>query len=211
MKQKNFIAILGPDGSGKTTVASRLCQQAEHIGFSSGVHRSSNFEILPTFTQIRSRLSGRCRAEPRYREGFKGIHSGMAQQPNSWLVSLVLLLWYSLDLNLGRAILRRARSCNQLICFARYYYDYYFQIANSRLPNGCIRLVEFVIPKPDLVFVLQRAANEIYWGKPELTVQEIERQQAVIRRLGASRENFVEIDASDGIEQTVAKIVSYLR
>lgn len=207
----NFIAILGPDGSGKTTIASQLCQRSESLGFTSALHLSSNFEILPTFSQIREFLSGKRGGRPRYVEGFKGFHSGMSQKPNSLLISLVLMLWYAIDLNLGRSRVKKARKSNQLICFARYYYDYYFQIANSRTPFILIRLVELTIPKPDLVFVLQRSAQDIYRSKPELTISEIERQQNIIRQLVGARSNFVEIDASLGIDPTLTRILDYLK
>lgn len=206
----NFIVLIGPDGAGKTTIAQRLCDRAESVGYAGSTHGATNFEILPTFSQMKSWLRGDGVAEPRYVEGFKGLHSGMQQRPNSVLKSILLIGWYAIDLNLGRFVIRRARSDNRLLCFARYFYDYYFQIANKNTPRWILRLFEFLVPKPDVVFVLNRDASDIYALKPELTIEEIQRQQAVISRLARTRRWFVSIDASKGIDVTVQAIEQWL-
>lgn len=206
----NFIVLIGPDGAGKTTIAQRLCDRSISNGFSGATHGATNFEILPTFSQMKSWLAGRGKGEPRYIEGFKGIHSGMRQRPNSIVKSVVLMSWYAIDLNLGRFVIRDARADNRLLCFARYFYDYYFQIANKNTPRWMLRLLEYLVPRPDIVFVLKRDSKDIYALKPELTVEEIERQQAVIDNLARSRSWFVNIDASKGVDATVQAIEHHM-
>ena len=69
-----------------------------------------------------------------------------------------------------------------------------------------MRALEALVPKPDLILYLDRDADEIYRGKPELDVDEIRRQQKVIKEVVARRRHAHVIDASGGIDATVEAV-----
>lgn len=202
----SFVAVIGPDGVGKTTLVNAVSKSLDDSSYSAVVHKASNFEILPTFSQMFNKSRTK-EAKARNIEGFKGYLSGMKQEPNSRLKSAILILWYFLDLNLGRYCVSRAKKKNKLIFFARYFYDYYFQVANRNIPHWFLHMLTFFVPKPDVVFYLRRRANDIFDCKPELSIKEIERQQEIIEKLVKRNSNFVVIDANVGIEGTVEQVL----
>ena len=114
--------------------------------------------------------------------------------------------YYALDFILGRIPLFKLRGQGALCLFARYFQDYFYQRGYGNVPRWYLRLLEFFTTSPDLILYLDRDADEIYRGKPELDVEEIERQQQVIRKIVGGRSNAELIDASEGIEPTVQKV-----
>lgn len=203
----NIIAFIGPDGCGKTTIAEEVSKRVSI----NVIHKAANFEILPTFSQlihmIKSPFKSSNAKFERNTDEFKGYHSGMKQVPNSFAKSFVLVSWYTLDYLLGRIYLYNIRNKGEALLFARYYYDYYFQISNKNFPKFLLVFFEIFIPKPQLVFYLHRDSSTIYETKPELSINEIERQQLIIKGLSNTRSNFIEIDASQGIKNTVDQIM----
>lgn len=206
-----FAAIIGPDGSGKTTLVNAVNKDLDGILFTKTNHFASNFEILPLLSSILQFLKGKgTDKRPRSIDQFQGIHSAMQQKANSPLRSCIYIIWYSLDLILGRFILLQKKSRGELIFFARYFYDYYYQLANKNAPRWLLNFMLYFIPKPDLVFYIDRDAHNIFELKPELSVEEIERQQRIIVELSDKHERFVRIDGNGGIESSKDQIVDAL-
>lgn len=210
MKKYSFIAVIGPDGSGKTTLVDGIKDELVRIGYKNIHHRAANFEILPTFSEMRNILRGGSK-KSRNTEGFKGFHSGMQQQPNSILKSILLVLWYSIDLNLGRTKIKEAKKEGSMYFFARYFYDYYFQIANKNVPRSFLNVILKLIPKPEVVFYISRSAEDIYEKKPELSLDEIKRQQRIIESLCDEHDNFFKLDSSKGVDEMISNACSYIK
>ncbi len=110
--------------------------------------------------------------------------------------------YYALDLFIGRLKLRRMRAQWNLIIFDRSFYDYYFQLGYGKCPRWFLNLLGILVPKPDLAIFLDRDAREIYESKPELTVEEIERQQDAIRKFLSRKQFGCVINARAGVEAT---------
>lgn len=203
-----FIVLLGPDGAGKSTIADLAVEQLYHRPFKTCRRFEHRFGLLPELKQIRAataRLLGRqvsVQAPPS--SGTKG--SGMNKEHGA-LRAMLYVAYYSLDLVIGRLLLRRLRGQGGLIVFARYFYDYYYQKGYGHAPRWFLRLIERAVPTPDLILYLHRRAEDIYAGKPELDLTEIERQQTVIMELLKGRENAQVVDASGGVEATVQDVV----
>jgi thymidylate kinase len=202
LKNVSFIAVIGPDGVGKTTLVNEVSDKIKNVYGLNVIHKASNFEILPTFSQILKVFGLRSEAN-RNVEGYKGYLSGMDQEPNSILKSMILVLWYCLDLNLGRFKIKKARSQKELFFFARYFYDYYFQIANRNIPVWFLNFIIKFVPKPDFVFYIKRNSKDIFEGKPELSIEEIERQQQIIEVLVKKNNHFVVVNGDKGINSSV--------
>lgn len=208
-----LIVIIGPDGCGKTTVANRLLELASVLGFTNAHHFASNFGVLPTIGAIKkvvfSAIGRTYYNRSAHPEGEP--LGGMKNAPNSPFKGVLLLLWYTVDFFLGHQKCRRWNKNNELVIFARYYHDYFFQRAYSRIPQVLVRACFRLIPRPDLVLFLSRTPAEIFKLKPELSIDEINRQNnAIITEFGL-HSNFVMVNADGGVEQTVEIITTYIR
>ncbi len=199
-----LVVLLGPDGSGKSTIADRVAERLYKHPFKVVRRFEYQFRILPEMKRIKRRLAeviGRRVAEkPVVEPGTRG--SGM-NRDHPPLVGMFYVTYYAFDFFIGRLLLRKLSGQGGLLVFARYFHDYYYQRGYGRVPRGYLRLLERLAPKPDLILHLDRDADDIFRGKPELDREEIERQQRVIRELVTGRENAAIIDASAGIEATV--------
>jgi thymidylate kinase len=202
-----FVAVIGPDGSGKTTLVERICSITDKTLFSKTNHLSSNFGILPqlstfvAFFKFKNTI-----INSRNQNDFQGLHSGM-KKPNSLFRSILYVSWYSLDLILGRVSLYRKIHKGELIFFARYFYDYYYQLSNSNLPKKVIQFFHIFIPKPGIVFYINREPECIYRLKPELSIDEIRRQQSIINDLAKKHEFFLKVEGQHGVVATADEIL----
>lgn len=214
-KRGCFAVIIGPDGSGKTTLVIETNAELEGTLFTKTNHFASNFEILPLLSTIVQFSKGKgIKKQERGADHYQGYHSGMKQKANSPLRSCIYIIWYSLDLIFGHFILWRRKSNGELVFFARYFYDYYYQRSNRNAPLWLINFIVQVVPKPDLVFYIDREAQNIFDLKPELSIEEIQKQQSIIGGLAEKYEQFTRIDCNGDVEfsknQIIAAIANYL-
>ena len=100
---------------------------------------------------------------------------------------------------------RRKRG-GSLILFDRYYYEYFIQTEYSRCPRSLIRFFLKLVPKPDLVILFKAPPEAIHERKPELSIEEIERQLAAYGELVRATNGGVEILSADGVEQTTTQV-----
>lgn len=202
-----FVVLLGPDGSGKSTIADRVAQELYQKPYKICRRFEYQFRILPEMKQIKARLArllGRpVKPVEVVEPGTRG--SGM-NRDHPPLVGMFYVTYYALDFFLGHLLVKKLRGQGALLMFARYFYDYYYQRGYQRVPRWYLRLLEFFLPKPDLVIALERDPQAIYDGKPELEVAEIARQQERIRQLVEKRSHGLIVDASGGIEATVREV-----
>ncbi len=202
-----IIVILGPDGCGKTTIANELV----HILSLKKVkakHSAMHFEILPKLKDLVNPFL-KNKIDSSHEEGE--YHAGMKAKPNSTLKGIVYVVWYALDYFLGHIRLWKSNRKKEITIFARYYYDYYFQRGHINTPHSVIRLFEFFIPQPTFIFTISRPAKDIFDLKPELSIDEIERQQKAIESLFKKRKNAFIIDGTSGIDATVKNIQNLIK
>lgn len=199
-----FVVVLGPDGSGKSTIADRVAEDLYQKPYKICRRFEYQFRLLPEMKQIKARLARLIGRKVKPVEVIEpGTRGSGMNKDHPPLVGMFYVTYYALDFILGHLLVRKLRGQGALLMFARYFYDYYYQRGYQKVPRWYLRLLEFFIPKPDLVISLERDPQAIYDGKPELEVAEIARQQDVIRELVQNRSNGIVVDASDGIEATV--------
>jgi thymidylate kinase len=200
MMHARYIVILGPDGSGKTTIADRL---ADVLSKDRPVQRMNfAFGMMPSISQVLGRSPRKVAPE-----GQPNI--GMVRPLNP-VKALLLAIWYGIDHVLGHLFLCCLRP-GVVVVFARSYHDFLYQRAYMRLPRFVPRFFLSLGPKPDLVVTPQRDPEAIHQGKPELTVEEIAQQYARIRGGLASYAYFCLVEASRGVEDTLSRICERLR
>lgn len=195
MAWAKYVVVLGPDGSGKTTLADRLAASLETEGYA--VSRLNfSFGIMPPISRLLGR--GERKGAP---EGLRD--SGMVK-PLKWSRAAVLACWYGLDHLMGRFTLARIRK-NEVVIFARSYHDFLYQRAFLNLPQAIPRFFLALGPKPDLVVTPIRDPQRIHEQKPELSSKEISEQYSRITGRLVYYHYFSTIDAQDGIVSTVAR------
>ena len=202
-----LVAIIGPDGCGKTTIGNGIEARFRHRPFFKVMRVHSNFSSVIRLRDIKAFLAGIVGKKIEFKKedapGTRGI--GMTK-PLSPLRSMVYIAYYGMWFALSRIQLWRWRTLSSIIIADRYYYDYFYMRGHMRSPVWFKRLIGLIVPKPDLIFYLDRPAEEIFSQKPELEVEEICRQQKAIRSLIAGNARARTIDASNGVEATIAAV-----
>ncbi len=211
-----IITIHGPDGSGKSTLADMIVAELEMRGIVAR-HYPFRFGVLPPLSALRG---GRRGAVHKPRQNTDHEDSGASKDPvydlseNTALRTFAYMCWYGTDYMLGGITLRLRNIFGRkkhVAVFARYFYDYYYQSNNRRLSMPIKRMIEVLVPRPQFIFFLDRDAQEIHDGKPELPVEEIAKQQQIIRERLSIYPQFREVDARAGAEATARAILHYLQ
>nr|NJM03235.1 hypothetical protein [Desulfobacula sp.] len=135
-----IIALLGPDGCGKSTLGAILQK-----------------ELAPAFRGIRC-----FHLRPNFFSFKKGgtnapVYDPHAQKPRSAIASALKLIYFLLDYVLGFIfVLYPLKARSHLILFDRYYHDLMIDPKRYRYkaPMWLAMLIGYLIPKPDLFLVL---------------------------------------------------------
>src|SRR3954451_20744986 len=166
-----LVSFSGVDGSGKSTQIENLRALIDSLGYSSTLLAFWDNVVVGT----------------RYREGFvhkvygseQGI--GAPDKPvnrkdknvRKWYLTVARHLLYLLDAVHLRFVIGRAEmSDSDVIIMDRYIYD---ELANlpigNPVSNAFIRLVRFIVPKPDIAYLLDADPEAARARKPEYPVE----------------------------------------
>ncbi len=182
-----FVALLGPDGAGKSTVG----HQATTIltggsAMSGGFRRADRFHLRPR-TLSSAAESGVPVLDPH----------GVA--PRSYFASIGKLGFYVLDYCFGYLTRLRPKLVRSSLLLADRYYDdllidrrRYRYGGPTRLLAWCRRLV----PDSDVLIVLDAAESQLLERKQEISGPELSRQRRAYRALVGDRPNAFLIDGS---------------
>lgn len=190
------VALLGPDGSGKSTVASALLDRAD----------------LPLYRHYGRCVHWKPQIFPRRKNGTPPPSvpaTPHEQPPRGPLASSWYFLGHVAEFVIGAAArIRPALYANGLVVLDRYYYDFFVDAARYRLrlPSRVIDLGCRVIPSADMVFVLDAPPAMLLARKQEVPAGEVERQREAFRRLGDRLPNAAVVDAAQPVEKVVDDI-----
>lgn len=157
-----FIAVIGTDGSGKSTVIKQLITD-----LAPGFRKIALFHWKPTFFN-KNNSENIVVTDPH------------KQEPRSTLLSGIKLLLYFLQYLFGyvfKIVPMKIKST--LILFDRYYYDLIVDPKRFRIrfPKNIIKKLSYFIPKPDLIFYLNTKPTIALERKNELNLEELKRQK----------------------------------
>jgi len=202
-----FLAVLGPDGSGKTSIVNALHRCIDKGLFEAVLCYHANVAILPLLKTFKRIFFGENSTQVTQNE--IAVQPGMVE-PHSLIRSLIYVLYYSVDYCLGWFSIRDAMWKNQLVVFDRYFYDFFYQRQNRKLPHWLLWLISRFVPKPDLVVCLKANPNVIYARKPELSPEEIEIQCDIVGSLASRLPNSVIVRTDQPIERTIQEVESHV-
>jgi thymidylate kinase len=193
------VVVLGPDGAGKSTLISAM-----------------TCAMKPFFRGVDYIHSRPCVLDPKPPGG--PVSEPHAQKPRSWTGCVAKAFYYLFDHWLGQLVrVRPALVRNRVVIFDRDFHDVIVDPTRYRMKGvgWLARALAWLLPRADIVFVLDAPPELIHARKPELTIPELARQSAVLRQLSETRRNWQLVDASQSPEavarETIAAVLEKIR
>lgn len=202
-----FIAFIGPDGCGKTTVQNNL-QPFFEKGFTKDKIKKFYWRpfLLPRIKVLllgkRHEQSKSDESEPS--ECLELREVGLGKR----LVHCIKLLYYWIDYLIGRIKYQGAWSRGGVVCFDRYWDDLlvYPERFGLNVPTWLLKVLGLFIPQPDIIFYLDADAKVLDARKPELPKAELSRQIEKYRDLAKKNKRIFYVNAEYS-EQDVQSLV----
>lgn len=190
------IAILGTDGSGKSTIINNITPILNE-GFHNGIiynHLRPN--VIPDLGVVMGKKEKK--------EDVNVVSNPHAEKQSGFMKSIVRWGYYMIDYTLGylKAVYPVIHSKSKIFIFDRYYYDYYIDQKRSKtnLPNWVLKFGEFFVPRPDITLCLGGDPEKIYNRKPETSLEEVTRQTNALKEFCKNHKNAVWIDTCTDIQ-----------
>ncbi|HVF89460.1 MAG TPA: hypothetical protein VNH22_05300 [Blastocatellia bacterium] len=218
------VALIGPDGAGKTTIGRRL-EQTLPVPVKNlymGVNLDSSDHMLPTtrlFHATRRLLGAKPdaagppdpdRMEPRRSGIVRRVIFGF--KSNLYLFIQVSEEWW----RQGLSWYYRHQG-GHIVLFDRHFFcDYYtYDIAPGEKKRPLRRrvhglMLERVYPKPDLVIYMDAPAEVLFARKGEGTLKVLERRRQDYLRMRAVVKNFAVVDASKPEDEVVSDVTKLI-
>lgn len=115
-----------------------------------------------------------------------------SRPPRGMIFSMIKQLFWIYEYNIGYfSIIRPCLEADQLVAFDRYYSDIVVDPIRYRYsgPSWFVKLIDKIIVKPDLVFLISAECDTIQKRKSEVSVDETKRQLAAYKSYVKSLEN----------------------
>jgi thymidylate kinase len=181
-----FVAFLGPDGSGKSTLTELMLRRLGGHGAVlpvRQVYMGSGQPLLPTRKLVR-RLHGKTgpNAKP---PSLRGVTHRRLRGPLHVLTDEILRYWVQV---------RPRLAPHGIVLVDRYAYDI-LRVNNPTVQRPWFRRMTMaIVPRPHLTFLLEGDPEVVAARKRELTVEETVRQQAAYRSLEGLVRGFRRLD-----------------
>ncbi len=189
-----MIVLLGPDGSGKSSLIEELCDVLK-----------DDFQSIETH---------HLRLSERTQKTSKRADSPHEKPPYSCWLSIVKLLYFLWIYQSGYWQNRaKIKSQNRLIIMDRYYHDLLADPLRYRYggPLWFARVIGRWIPAPHCFIILHAPAEVLQQRKQEVSAQESHRQQQAYLDLGLELNNALILDTTQSLEHSVRLTLDYLR
>jgi hypothetical protein len=187
------VAIVGPDGTGKSTLA-RALPDAVDKPFRRTAHVHFRPGVLPRPGAVAGRPA-------------RDATRPQSVPPHGQVMSVGLLLYYWLDFVVGSWLrLKPLRVRSGLVVVERGWWDIHVDPTRYRLavPEPLVRVLGAFVPRADLLLVLGADPDVVLARKAELARDELVRQLEAWRELAPPRTPTVRLNAEVGETELVA-------
>ena len=186
-----WLAVLGPDGAGKSAVIKRLVRDS-----SLPFQATEQFHFRPRFG--RRKMDAAPVTDPH------------GSPPRSLVISILKLLYWLVDCWLGYMLtVRRVQSNSGLVLFDRYLDDIQVDPRRYRLPLSSLWFAKVVVrlaPRPDLYVLLDVSAEIVQQRKAEVRPTESYRQRLSYLELFRWLPNACVVDATAPVDQVATEV-----
>lgn len=199
MNKGLMVAFLGTDGSGKTTIINGLPAYLKEHG------------VYYDITYYHWRPGYIVKKDPS-KEGVR-VDNPHANPQYGFIKSLIKFIIINFDYLLGYHFdVKKRIKKGELVIFDRYFYDYYLDKLRYRLSlsDSFMHLFQFMIPKPDMTFLLLGTPEVLYERKREVSVEEIKEQCLNLIRFEKYMKPAMEINVDRPIDVVVEQVGSWI-
>lgn len=186
-----WVAFVGPDGCGKSSVIDAVVSE-----FAPAFQKTVQFHLRPKSLPARANS-----AVPTTDPHGQPVRGG--------LFSVAKMLYLFADYWLGYfSAVRRNTVRTRLVVFDRYFYDILVDPRRVRYggPRWLTLILAQLVPRPDIVFLLN-ATPQILWSrKQEVRYEEVIRQQSEYLKLARAIPGAVVIDAGRPLPEVVTQV-----
>lgn len=198
------IAFLGTDGSGKSTIIEAITPVLEQA-----FHKGVRYEHMrPNYLPSLAVLTGKRNKET----AIEVCTNPHGSKPSGFIGSLLRVSYYWLDYTYGyfRKVYFDKSVKNHVWIFDRYFYDYINdpQRACIRLPKWLLKCYGVFVPNPDLTVCLGTDPDKIHARKPELPIEEVQRQVETLKAFARKNKKAVWVDTGCSIEESVNQVMT---
>jgi thymidylate kinase len=184
-----LVAVMGPDGAGKSTLIEHLVQG---VGPAFDAHRLFHWRPMLLWRRKTMRDTTRPHSLP----------------PHGRWWSVARLFAHLLDYWLAYwLVIRPLLARSGLVVFDRYFDDVRIDPKRYRYggPLWLARLLRLLVPKPDLVLVLDAPEDVVFSRKQEVAREEVQRQRRLYSEYQNGTSNSRVIDATTSCTQMTAE------
>ena len=198
-----ILVFMGPDGSGKTSVAKEVLRaKGLQLLFKKHNFFHTRFPILPPLGQIKSFFRKKSR-DSNY------IENPRSTQPLPILKSMLYPFYYALNNSMAYPwLFINGIRGGSFIIFDRYYYEYFIQQEFQHCPHFFLNILTFFIPKPDMIIFLKSKPEVVFARKEELSIFEIQEQVISIEAFTNTQSSTVTISGEKTIPEIKDEIIN---
>lgn len=191
-----IIALFGPDGSGKSTIAGLLVKRFENIGI-----KTTLMHWRPGLLPYRSHGS------KRNEDKFNHPHSTKIR---GGIKGILIFFYIFIDFIVGyHFIIRPHLRKGIIVLYERYIYDILVDQKRYGLqvPQPIRKYFTHILPIPDFIILLDAPGDILQARKGELDCNEIERQRSMMNKCLSRFDNFSLVDVRINSPDQVADII----